>query len=66
MEGTTPSSYNDYLNNRYKFVSFDLYVSLNKQTTFRETYQVLDWLGDVGGLFGLCKNLVGMMVTWIA
>ena len=34
----------------YKFVSFDLYVSLDSLVTERESYSLLEWLGDIGGL----------------
>ena len=42
---------------KYKFASFDLYVSFDSYVTERETYNLLDWLGDIGGL---CDALVYM------
>ena len=66
MSNTAPSSYKNYLGNSYKFISFDVYNSLNRETTFRESYQILDFLGDVGGLLELCKSMIGALVTWLA
>lgn len=35
---------------RYKFTGFDLYFDLNLYTVERSTYDILQLLGDVGGL----------------
>ena len=35
---------------RYKFTSIELNFSQDLQTINRQTYSVLDWLGDMGGL----------------
>ena len=34
----------------YKFVSVELNLSTQKLVIMRETYDVLSWLGDIGGL----------------
>ena len=42
----------------YKFTSIWLELGLQEQIIERQVYSILEWLGDVGGLFdGLC--LVG-------
>ena len=33
----------------YKFIGLEIYISNIKIETTRETYDVLTWLGDVGG-----------------
>ena len=35
---------------RYKFTSFEINYSPDQQITNRQTYSILDWLGDMGGL----------------
>ena len=48
-----PTKGNPY--SRYKFTSFDLRISADKLVVNRQTYSLLDWLGDLGGLFdALC------------
>lgn len=36
---------------RYKFTSLEVNFSQNLNTIYRQTYSILDWLGDVGGLY---------------
>ena len=36
---------------RYKFTSVEVNFSQNLKTIYRQTYSMLDWLGDVGGLY---------------
>jgi len=62
----SPSSWTDYKGNRYKFISFDLFMSSDKQTTFRETYQTLDFLGDIGGLLDICHMFLSIFISWVA
>jgi len=48
-----PTKENPY--SRYKFTSFELSISPDKMVINRQTYSLLDWLGDLGGLFdALC------------
>ena len=35
----------------YKFFSMELISSLNLKQINRQTYSILDWMGDCGGLF---------------
>ena len=35
---------------RYKFVSILLQLNYDKTMTSRQTYNLLDWFGDIGGL----------------
>ena len=41
--------------NRYKFTSIEVNHSANMQTIGRQTYSLLDWLGDMGG-YGAGKS----------
>ena len=34
----------------YKFGSFEIMVKYEVQEITRQTYSILDWLGDIGGL----------------
>ena len=38
---------------KYKYTSINLYQEHDLEVTERSTYSVLDWLGDIGGLFGI-------------
>ena len=50
----------------YKFASF--WLELRQDVTFieRSTYSILEWLGDVGGLFDGLRVLSQLIVTPIA
>lgn len=37
-------------NNRYKYLSLELNLNLDRGSWNRQTYSFLDWLGDLGGL----------------
>ena len=50
----------------YKFVSFDLYVTLDSLVTERESYSVLEWLGDIGGLLDALQYIGHFLVGPIA
>ena len=43
--------------NKYKFGSVNLFLSAGKMITERSTYNILEWLGDVGGLFDALRYL---------
>ena len=45
----------------YKFVSVELNLDQQKLVIMRETYDVLSWLGDVGGLTD-CLLLIGKII----
>ena len=51
---------------KYKFVSFDLYVSFDSSVTERETYGLLEWLGDIGGLTDALRYLGQFLIMPIA
>ena len=39
--------------NRYKYISVEWNMSLNQMVWTRQTYSLLDWLGDLGGLLDI-------------
>ena len=41
----------------YKFSSLELYVTLDSLVTERETYALLEWMGDLGGLFDALRYI---------
>ena len=47
---------------RYKFSSFSMFTSPDLTVTERSTYSILEWLGDIGGLYDalflICSALV--------
>ena len=45
-----PSSWTNYPS-LYKFTGFELNLSFDENITQRETYDILEWMGDLGGLF---------------
>ena len=54
-ETPAPSAWNKFPSkedpfSRYKFTSLEVNFSPNSLTINRETYSMLDWLGDMGGL----------------
>ena len=53
---------------KYKYVSYDLVVGLDKVVINRETYSLLDWLGDLGGLvdalYYICYALVAPVAAF--
>ena len=53
---------------KYKFTSYEINLSADKKVINRETYSLLDWLGDVGGLIDalryLCKFLIGPVTSF--
>ncbi len=48
---------------KYKFTSLSLYVSADMEVTERDTYSLLEWLGDVGGLIDAMRYLGYIMIT---
>ena len=47
---------------RYKYVSMELNFSQNLHIINRDTYSLLDWLGDIGGLLDALKYLVQIII----
>ena len=46
---------------RYKFTSVEVNFSPDQQLVTRQTYSILDWLGDMGGLLD-ALYLIGMII----
>jgi len=53
-------------NTRYKFSSFTFQSSQDLIVIERQTYGLLMWLGDVGGLFGALFSIGQVMVSNVA
>ena len=70
FEKSTASTYTRYPTrdnpSRYKINSFWLELSQSMKTIERQTYSLLDWAGDVGGLFDGLKLLASFFVAPIA
>ena len=49
--------------NLYKYASVWIELSPHEHKTERETYSILEWLGDVGGLFDMLKLMGSMLVV---
>ena len=56
----------DKKDGRYKVTSLSLFTGKNLQVTSRSTYSILEWLGDVGGLFDMLKLIGAIIVGPIA
>lgn len=54
-----PTKENPYT--RYKFTSFEISISADRVVVNRQTYSLLDWLGDLGGLF----EALSIMSQWL-
>ena len=47
---------------KYKFLSFSIERDYDVETTIRQTYGLLDWLGDLGGLYDALKYLIQIVM----
>lgn len=61
------SSWNKYPSpedpySRYKFTSLEVNFSPHSAVVQRDTYSILDWLGDLGGLFDALLIIIGLLV----
>ena len=68
MSDGIPSSWNTYPtrenpSSRYKFMSIEVNMNLDKKRFSRQTYSLLDWLGDIGGLSDALLPIVGLLVS---
>ena len=66
-----PSSWNKYPtqeepSRKYKFTSLEVSMSPNKQVYNRQTYSLLDWLGDLGGLYDALILIASLIVAPIS
>ena len=71
MLPSAPSSWNQEITpenplNRYKFTSIEINASVDQTAISRSTYSGLDFLGDLGGLFGACQSIGSIMVSPVA
>ena len=71
MFATAPSSWNQKITPenpgaRYKFTSIEVNASVDQTTNSRSTYGALDFLGDLGGLFGACQSIGSILVSPVA
>jgi hypothetical protein len=53
-----PSSYNKFPNG-YKYIGVEVLLNMDILSTERQTYGILDYLGDIGGLSELLQLTVG-------
>ena len=68
MLPATPSSWNKRITpenplNRYKFTSIEINASMDQNFITRETYSLLDYLGDLGGLFDALTILGQILIS---
>ena len=49
-------------NGKFKYASMEIKMSLDLVTWMRQTYSLLDWLGDLGGLFDALWYVVSLIV----
>ena len=49
--------------NRYKFTSIEINASMDQNFITRETYSLLDYLGDLGGLFDALKIIGYILIS---
>ena len=47
----------------YKFTSIEINFTLDQKVWTRSTYSVLDWFGDLGGLFDALVHLAGIFIS---
>ena len=71
MLPSAPSSMNQVITpekpfNKYKFTSIEINPSLDQTAINRSTYSSLDFLGDLGGLFGACQSIGSILVSPVA
>ena len=48
---------------KYKFSSISIFFSPDASIVERETYGLLEWLGDVGGFYGALRYLGGFLIA---
>ena len=51
---------------RYKFTSVEVNHSADRQTIGRQTYSILDWLGDMGGLVDALYYITKLLIHPLA
>jgi hypothetical protein len=56
-------SYSDDFNGYYKIAGFTVFRNLNYTVVTRSVYDVLNFLGDVGGLLGILVDMGRVFVS---
>jgi len=59
-------SYSDDFEGYYKIAGFTVFNNMNYTVVTRSVYDVLNFLGDVGGLEGILTQIGGFLVSWAA
>ena len=62
-----PSAWNKYPSDedpysRYKFTSIEINFSPDREYVTRQTYGILDWFGDLGGLLDILYLLGAVLI----
>lgn len=48
---------------RFKFASIEINFNLDQIMWTRQTYSLLDWLGDLGGLYDALLHICGIIIS---
>ena len=59
---THPSAWTHYTENKYKLIGLQINVKDSRTKTARETYGLLELVGDIGGVFEFVY-LIGSLLT---
>ena len=67
MGSAAPSSWTNFPtekepSSKFNYTSMEIKMSLDLLTWMRQTYSLLDWLGDLGGLFDALWYIVSLIV----
>ena len=62
INGVFASSWIDFPST-FKYVGFEITLNLDSNIINRQTYSVLDWLGDIGGLNGILLTIAEISIA---
>ena len=67
MSDSTPSAWiyfptKEEPSRKYKYTSLEIKMSLDQKNWTRETYSLLHWLGDLGGLLDAMRYIAHVLV----
>ena len=65
MGALEPSAWNDYPT-RYKFIGVEILLNFDLNAYSRNTYSLLQWFGDLGGLEQALKLIGSLLVSKFA
>ena len=65
MGALEPSAWNDYPT-RYKFIGVEILLNFDLNAYSRNTYSLLQWFGDLGGLEQALKLIGSLLVSRLA